>query len=62
MDAANRRRVVEIHHPPWALQRADADIRTNTMIAAAGLPASSRSPLLHVARRQDVVNWLPRPE
>ena len=45
----------EIHHPPWPLQPAEADIGVNTM-APDGIEASGE-PLLHFARRQDVVIW-----
>jgi uncharacterized protein len=49
----------EIHHPPWRLQPARAAIATNTMPPpGVDLPASE--PLLHFARRQDVVIWLLR--
>jgi uncharacterized protein len=53
-----RRRVqrAEIHHPPWRLHPAEADIETNTMAAEVGLQLD-REPLLHYARRQDVVFW-----
>lgn len=50
---------LEIHHPPWALQPARARIARNTMIDAAGLGAGGAPVLLHFARRQDVVAWLP---
>ena len=62
----------DIHHAPWSLQPAQAEFRENTMIEAAlecGAPAPllHRSPhhptipLLHFARRQDVVVWNPQP-
>lgn len=45
----------EIHHPPWRIRRAEAELALNTMppdgIEAAG------EPLLHLAERQDVVIW-----
>jgi uncharacterized protein len=44
----------EIHHAPWDLQPAAAEIRENTLSPVA-LP--ERAPLLHFARRQDVVVW-----
>jgi uncharacterized protein YqjF (DUF2071 family) len=56
--AANAYRV-EIHHAPWQLQQAEANIATNTMVDAAGLRLPSMAPLLHYARRQDVVTWSP---
>jgi uncharacterized protein YqjF (DUF2071 family) len=49
----------EIHHPPWPLQPASAEIATNTM--APGNIALVDAPLLHFARRQDVVIWPPGP-
>jgi uncharacterized protein len=54
-----RQRVLraEIHHPPWPLQPATATFRRNTM-APLTLPAEE--PLLHFARRQDVVIWPPK--
>jgi len=47
----------EIDHPPWPLQPAEADVSRNTMLAAHGLPTPSTAPLLHFARRLDVVAW-----
>lgn len=47
----------DIHHPPWPLQRAEAEIEINTMAAAAGIRLPSMKPLLHFSRRQDVVVW-----
>lgn len=46
----------DIHHPPWALQTANAEIDTNTMGAELGLELEGE-PLLHYARWQDVVFW-----
>ena len=57
VDAANRLFSVDIHHPPWPLQPAAADIEVNTLAQAAGIRLPSIAPLLHFARRQDVVNW-----
>jgi uncharacterized protein YqjF (DUF2071 family) len=48
---------LEIHHPPWPLQVAEADIGVNTMADVAGLRLPARQPLLHFARRQDMVAW-----
>jgi uncharacterized protein YqjF (DUF2071 family) len=44
----------EIHHPPWPLQRAEAEIELNTM-APVELPDDE--PHLMFSRRQDVVVW-----
>lgn len=46
----------EIHHRPWPLQAADADIERNTMTAQIGLELEG-TPLLHYSHRQDVVFW-----
>ena len=51
----------EIHHPPWALQMAEAVLQENTMAAAAGITIADQKPeLLHFSRRQEVVVWAPR--
>lgn len=47
----------EIHHLPWPLQPAEADIKHNTMAQAAGLNLPDVAPLLHFARRLDVAIW-----
>jgi uncharacterized protein YqjF (DUF2071 family) len=44
----------EIHHGPWPLQPAEAEIDLNTM-APVELPEAL--PLCHFSRRQDVVIW-----
>jgi len=49
----------EIHHPPWQLQRAEAELAHNSMAESLGVALVSR-PLLHFARRQDVLVWAPR--
>lgn len=49
----------EIHHPPWPLQTAEAEIAENTM-PPAGLELGD-GPLLHYSRRQDVVIWALEP-
>jgi uncharacterized protein YqjF (DUF2071 family) len=46
----------DIHHPPWPLQQATADIEVNTMAAQITLRIDG-DPLLHYAARQDVVFW-----
>ena len=46
----------DIHHPPWPLQTAEATIDLNTM-PPDGLELPDEPPLLHFARRQDVVIW-----
>jgi hypothetical protein len=45
----------DIHHPPWPLQTAEAEIELNT-IPPDGIDPQGE-PLLHFARRQDVLIW-----
>jgi uncharacterized protein len=46
---------LDIHHLPWPLQPAEADIRVNTMAAAARIRLPAMRPLLHFSKRQDTV-------
>ena len=50
-----------IRHESWPLQAAEAEIATNTMAAAAGITLPDIAPVLHFAKRLDVVAWWPRP-
>jgi uncharacterized protein YqjF (DUF2071 family) len=49
----------DIHHAPWPLQPAECVVRTNTMTAQCNLVLPDSPPLLHFAKRLDVVAWLP---
>ncbi len=49
-------RRAEIHHPPWPLQEAEAEIELNTM-PPDEIELPEEEPLFHFARRQDVVVW-----
>jgi uncharacterized protein YqjF (DUF2071 family) len=57
VDSSFRAKRLEIHHWPWPLQAAEATITVNTMAEAAGIRLPSTAPLLHFARRQDMVAW-----
>jgi uncharacterized protein YqjF (DUF2071 family) len=57
VDAGLHRQRLELHHLPWLLQSASAEIESNTMASAAGLRLPSMSPVLHFAKRQDIVAW-----
>ena len=59
VDGSNRIIRGEIHHPPWPLQRAEAELAQNSMAESFGVALASR-PLLHFAGRQDVLVWAPR--
>jgi uncharacterized protein len=49
----------EIHHVPWPLQTAEATIVVNTMTLPPGIRLPDIPPLLHFARRLDVLLWPP---
>ncbi len=49
----------DIHHLPWPLQRAEAEIRVNTMTAQLGLKLPDAEPLLHFASGLEVLAWQP---
>ncbi|MGZ4812829.1 MAG: YqjF family protein [Terriglobales bacterium] len=49
----------QIHHLPWPLQAAEAEISRNTMAAAAGIRLPDSTPLLHFARALEVLVWAP---
>jgi uncharacterized protein YqjF (DUF2071 family) len=54
---AGQPRRLEIHHRPWPLQPADAQIAVNTMAAVSGITLPAVAPLLHFAKRLDVLAW-----
>ena len=48
-----------IHHVPWPLQDAEAEIDVNTMAKAAGIDLPESKPLLHFSKLLDVLIWWP---
>jgi uncharacterized protein YqjF (DUF2071 family) len=48
-----------IHHLPWPLQDAEAEIGLNTMAQAAGIELPATKPVLHFSRDLEVVVWWP---
>ena len=56
LDEGRRVQRGEIHHRPWPLQAAEAEIELNTMGDQIGLELGG-TPLLHYSHRQDVVFW-----
>jgi uncharacterized protein YqjF (DUF2071 family) len=48
----------DIHHAPWPLQHAEAEIEVNTVADLTGLRFEG-APLLHYAERLDVLAWGP---
>lgn len=51
----------DIHHAQWPLQPAEAEIEHNTMTEQIRLALPDTRPLLHFARRLDVVAWWLQP-
>jgi uncharacterized protein len=47
----------EIHHLPWPLQAAEAQIEINTMAASSGIILPACEPLLHFGKELDVLIW-----
>ena len=59
LDGSRRLIRGDIHHRPWPLQQAQAEFAKTTMAESIGI-ALKPQPLLHFARRQDVLVWPPR--
>jgi hypothetical protein len=51
----------EIHHQQWPLQAAEAEIGNNSVAAAAGISPPVTQPILHFARKLEVLIWPLRP-
>jgi len=47
----------EVHHAPWPLQRAHADIEENSIASGQGIALEGPPALLHFSRRLDVAVW-----
>jgi uncharacterized protein YqjF (DUF2071 family) len=54
---AGRLQVGHIHHLPWPLQPAQAEITINDLPAAHGIALPNRPPVLHFARSLEVYIW-----
>ena len=48
-----------IHHLPWPLQYAFAEVENNSVAQAHGIELPNRTPVLHFAREIDVFIWAP---
>ncbi len=58
-DASGRVHRGEIHHLPWPLQPAEAELDPTEQVRWAGLHLRDTGPVLHFARRLDVLAWAP---
>ena len=50
----------DIHHRPWPLQPAEAEAEELEITGQIGVTLPDTEPILHFARRLDVVAWLPK--
>jgi uncharacterized protein YqjF (DUF2071 family) len=50
---------VDIHHKPWLLQPAEAQLDAAQLLTAASLPQTTGEPLLHFSTIQEMITWLP---
>ena len=48
---------LEIHHRPWLLQAAEAELDARDMLTAAGLSVRQGTPLLHFSSVQKMIGW-----
>lgn len=58
---AGRVRRGDIHHLPWPLQPAEAELEELEMTSQIGVGLPNMKPLLHFARCLDVLAWPPKP-
>lgn len=49
----------DVHHKPWRLQAARAEIGVNSMLAPLGLDIAGRAPHLLFSSHIEVVGWMP---
>ncbi|MGH7446617.1 MAG: YqjF family protein [Longimicrobiales bacterium] len=47
----------DVHHAPWPLQLAEAEVETNTITAAHGIERPREAPLLHYSEKLDTLLW-----
>ena len=47
----------EVHHWPWPLQQAEAELEENAVAQPQGIDLTGPPPLLHFSRELDVVVW-----
>ena len=50
----------QIHHRPWPLQSAEAEVRANDVAQSHGIALPDCDPILHFARKLETVAWAPR--
>ena len=58
-DRRGRLHRTDVHHEPWPLRPAEAEIEVDTMTGWLGIDRPEKPALLHFARRLEVVGWKP---
>ena len=48
---------IDIHHLPWELQKANAEISENTLTESIGFTIPDQQPIIHFAKHQKVLVW-----
>jgi uncharacterized protein YqjF (DUF2071 family) len=56
-DRAGQPMRASVHHVPWPLEEAEAEIAQNDLAAAIGIQLPDQSPVLHYSRRLAVYVW-----
>jgi len=56
-DPAGRLHSIDVHHAPWPLQRAEADLEAESLFGALRLDIGGAPSHLHYSRGVDVVAW-----
>jgi uncharacterized protein YqjF (DUF2071 family) len=46
-----------LHHVPWPLEEAEAEIESNDLASAMGIELPDIEPVLHYSRRQAIYIW-----
>lgn len=57
IDPRNTLLHIDIQHQPWALQEGEVVLDVNTMVEPTGVRLPDMAPLVHYAKRQDMVAW-----
>jgi hypothetical protein len=60
VDQRGRLARLEVDHPPWPLQPAEAEIRINRMTEQIGVELPNTAPTFHFSRRLDTIAWWPQ--
>lgn len=56
-DRRGRVSAVDVHHAPWPLQRAEAEVERCRMLEGTGIRLPDAPPLAHFSRGVDVLGW-----